>query len=78
VSLDAPWERHLVGGDDAVAADGVAVVVSLDIKDKVVDDALALEPRVLVFLEDGFGGRDSVKANAFTRARNAGITMKTV
>lgn len=78
VMLDSSWERHQVGGDDAVVADGVAVVVSLDISDEVVDDALALEPRVLVFLEDGFAGKDAVKANAFTRARNAGITMKTV
>jgi adenine-specific DNA-methyltransferase len=78
VSLDAPWDRHLADGSDVVVADGVAVVVSLDISDAVVDDALALEPRVLVFLEDGFAGKDAVKANAFTRARNAGITMKTV
>ena len=78
VMLDSSWERHQVGGDDAVVADGVAVVVSLDITDEVVDGALALKPRVLVFLEDGFAGKDAVKANAFTRARNAGITMKTV
>ncbi len=78
VSLDARWERLSVGGDDAIAADGVVVVVSLDITDEVVNDALTLKPRVLVFLEDGFAGNDAVKANAFTRARNTGITMKTV
>jgi hypothetical protein len=33
---------------------------------------------VVVFLEDGFAGHDAVKANAFTTARNRGITMKTV
>jgi adenine-specific DNA-methyltransferase len=78
VMLDSAWERHQVGGDGVVVADGVAVVVSLGITDEVVAEALALEPRVLVFLEDGFAGKDAVKANAFTRARNAGITMKTV
>ena len=35
-------------------------------------------PRVVVFLEDGFAGADAVKANAFTNAKNLGITMKTV
>jgi hypothetical protein len=33
---------------------------------------------VAVFLEDGFAGNDSVKANAFTLARDLGVTMKTV
>lgn len=53
-------------------------MLSLSITDQVVDEALALRSRVLVFLEDGFAGRDAIKANAFTRARSAGITMKTV
>ena len=33
---------------------------------------------MVVFLEDGFAGSDAVKANAFTNAKNLGITMKTV
>jgi adenine-specific DNA-methyltransferase len=78
VALDVPWERHTARGAEIVIADGVAVVFSLDISDDVVNEALGLEPRVLVFLEDGFASRDSVKANAFTNARNLGITMKTV
>jgi hypothetical protein len=44
----------------------------------VVSEALALEPRVAVLLEDGFAGADAVKANAVTNARNLGITLKTV
>jgi hypothetical protein len=32
----------------------------------------------VTFLEDGFIGQDTVKANAFIRARELGITMKTV
>ena len=51
---------------------------SLDITDAVVTHALDLKPRVIVFLEDGFAGKDDVKANAFTQARNIGVTMKTV
>jgi adenine-specific DNA-methyltransferase len=78
VALDVVWERHRARGVEVIVADGVAVVLSLDISDDLVNEALGLEPRVLVFLEDGFAGKDSVKANAFTNARNLGITMKTV
>ena len=78
VALDAVWERHKAGGAELIVADGVAAVLSLDITDDVVSEALVVEPRVLVFLEDGFAGHDAVKANAFTNARNMGITLKTV
>jgi adenine-specific DNA-methyltransferase len=78
VTLDAVWERHMAGDAEVITAGGVAVVLSIDITDAVVSGALALAPEVLVFLEDGFGGRDAEKANAFTNSRNLGITMKTV
>jgi adenine-specific DNA-methyltransferase len=78
VALDAAWERHSVGDAEVIIAEGVAIVLSLEITDDVVTGAIGLEPRVLVFLEDGFAGKDAVKANAFTNARNLGITMKTV
>lgn len=79
VALDAVWERHQVGLEGVVVvADGVAVVTSFDITNEIVDEVLSLAPRVVVFLEDGFAGRDAVKANAFTNARNLGVTMKTV
>jgi adenine-specific DNA-methyltransferase len=78
IPLDVPWERHKLGDHAGVVAGGVAVVTSLAITDDVVADALALNPRVIVFLEDGFAGRDAVKALAFTNAKNLGITMKTI
>jgi len=78
VALDAPWDRYQAGGAPVVSADGVAVVLSLDITDEVVSDALALGARVVVFLEDGFAGADAVKANAVTNAKNFGITRKSV
>ena len=56
----------------------MAVVLSLEITDQVVAEALALGARVVVFLEDGFAGADAVKANAVTNAKNLGITLKTV
>ena len=78
IRLDAPWKRTKAGDAWTVGADGVLVVLSLELEDETVDAALSLESRVLVFLEDGFARKDLVKVNAFTKARELGITMKTV
>ena len=78
VSLDARWTESDAGDATVIEAGGVAVVLSLEITDQVVVDALALGARVVVFLEDGFAGADAVKANAVTNAKNLGITLKTV
>jgi adenine-specific DNA-methyltransferase len=78
VPLDEKWRRHELAGTEVVVADGVAVVLSDKVDNALVDAILKLAPRVVVFMEDGFAGADAVKANAFTNAKNAGITMKTV
>lgn len=78
VRLDATWERHIASNAQVIVADGVAVVMSLQLTQEIADAALALEPKVVVFLEDGFAGADAVKANTFTNAKNANIVMKTV
>lgn len=78
VRLDATWQRDKAAGAPVIIADGVAVVMSLELTAEIADAALALAPKVVVFLEDGFAGADAVKANAFTNAKNAGIVMKTV
>lgn len=78
VPLHMPWTRHSVVGAEIVVADGVAVVLSAHIDQALATVAMDLKPRVVVFLEDGFAGADAVKANAFTNAKNANITMKTV
>jgi adenine-specific DNA-methyltransferase len=78
VALDAKWTRGKADVAEVILAEGVAVVLSLEITETVASAALALKPRVLVFLEDGFAGRDAVKTNAFTNAKNLGITVKTV
>lgn len=75
VRLDLPWERHTLFGADVVISGHVAVVLTLSIDDELIKAALDLGPRVL---EDGFAGADAVKANAVTRAKNLGITLKTV
>ena len=78
VALDESWERRRSGGEPVVLAGGVAVILSTQLDDNVTAGALKLGARVVVFLEDGFAGADAVKANAFTNAKNAGVTMKTV
>lgn len=78
VPLDEAWQRTDAAGAPVISADGVAVVLALNIKDEIVEAALELEARVVVFLEDGFAGADAVKANAVTNARNREITLKTV
>ena len=78
VPLDSQLIRQTVVSEPLVLADGVAVVQSLELADEVIEATFRLMPRVAIFLEDGFAGKDSVKTNAFTRARELGITMKTV
>lgn len=78
VALDEAWDRHSVGDADIVISGGVAVVLSANIDDQLVEGALDLAPRVAVFLEDGFSGADAVKANAVANARQRNITLKTV
>jgi len=72
------FTRAEVGGQPCVIVDGIAIVQSIELSDRVVEDVLHLDTRVVVFLEDGFAGKDALKANAFTRARELGITLKTV
>jgi adenine-specific DNA-methyltransferase len=78
VPLHAAWERHKAAAATVIISEGVAVVMSLELTNEIADAALALEPKVVVFLEDGFAGADAVKANTFTNAKNANIVMKTV
>jgi adenine-specific DNA-methyltransferase len=78
VALDRPISRYSIESHPIATSAGVSVVQSTAVDNQVVDASLARGERVVVFLEDGFAGRDTVKANAFIRARELGITMKTV
>jgi len=78
IGLDEPWARTTSGGATVVTASAVSVVTSLNLNDEVVNSVLDGGPSVVVFCEDGFAGKDAVKANAFWRCQQAGITMKTV
>lgn len=53
---------------------GVAVVVGSKLSETVIESVFDLNPRTVAFLEDDLAGKDAIKANAFTNARNRGIT----
>lgn len=78
VALEQEWKRHKIAGAEVVVASDVAVVLSDRVDNAVVEEVLKLGLRIAIFMEDGFAGADAVKANAFTKAKNAGITLKTV
>lgn len=80
VPVGETWVKSVASGADVIVAGNVAVVLSLDVTKEVVEAALKLAPErgVLVFLEDGFAGRDAVKANAVTDSNKLGIKLKTV
>lgn len=78
VTLHTPWKRLTIAGAKVVLAGGVAVVLSTALNNAIVSGVLETEPRVVVFLEDGFSSADDVKANAVATAKNSGVTLKTV
>lgn len=78
VRLDRPWATTDLGGAERFASGGVTVVTDLELTQGAIDAAIESNPRVLVFLEDAFAGKDALKASAFYACKQAGVTMKTV
>lgn len=78
VSLESDWLRSTVGDHMLIIGSGVAVLPSVALDENLVLSTLTSAASVVIFLEDGFAGQDTLKANAFTRSRELGITMKTV
>lgn len=79
VRLDVPWERHRIESVEIVIAGYVAVVGGLELKKELIEKILEIKNiHTIVFLEDGFEGKDALKANTFFACKKANITMKTV
>ena len=79
VRLDVEWERKKIGSLEVVIAESVAVVVGLELEKDLVEKILAIgNIHTIVFLEDGFEGKDALKANTFFSCKKANISMKTV
>lgn len=77
VRLDEAWERLPLGNGDAIRSGGVIVVTSIPVTDELVDELVELDAGVVAFLEDGFADADAVKANAFSKIKNANKTFRT-
>jgi adenine-specific DNA-methyltransferase len=78
VRLDVSWKRQSVSSLEIIIADSVAVVVGLELDEESIERILNIENiHTLVFLEDGFEGKDALKANTFFACKKANITMKT-
>lgn len=79
VRLDAPWKRLYFGPLKIVIAERVAIVIGLELDEDAIKKILELtDIHTLVFLEDGFDGKDALKANTYFACKKANITMKTV
>ena len=78
-TLDKPWNRIELSGEDAVVSDGVCVVLARVLNDEIVEAAKVLDDaHTVIFLEDAFAGLDSVKANAVLGFKQANKIMKTI
>jgi adenine-specific DNA-methyltransferase len=78
VPLNSQWVEYKYGDVVVQVCAGVAVVIGEKLDDAIVQKVFELAPRIVVLMEDDLAGKDTLKANAFTNARNRGITMKTV
>lgn len=75
--LSAPWQEARCGGEGVIRIGGVLVVTALELNQEIIDDAFSSGARSIVFLEDAFQGNDSLKANAFYRAKTQNLELKT-
>lgn len=79
VALDETWLKKNYGKAAVVQAGRVSVVLAKEITHEIVDAALEDDTAsTVVFLEDGFAGRDEVKANAHFAFKQKNKTMKTI
>jgi adenine-specific DNA-methyltransferase len=75
--LDTKQERITLGECTAVRCGATLIVPSLEIDEKIVQEAVTVATGVVVFLEDAFAGKDALKANTYFSARSKNIIMKT-
>lgn len=74
--LDTPWVQLSLTHGSAVQIGNIVVVTTTDLTDDLIDELVDVDATVLAFLEDGFDGKDSVKANGFSKLKNAKKTVR--
>jgi adenine-specific DNA-methyltransferase len=77
VRLDSNWETFSAAGHDITLVEGVASVPILEISEALIDALIESPAHTVLFLEDAFEGKDSIKANAYFSFKQANKTMKT-
>lgn len=79
VSLDTPWNRIKVAGNDVIVAGGTAVCLARTATPKLVKGLLALKDIVkIIALDEAFHGHDTDKSNLAIAARKVGVEFRTV
>jgi hypothetical protein len=74
--LDTPWVQLSLNHGSAVQIGNIVVVTTTDLTDDLIDELVDVDATVVAFLEDGFDGKDSVKANGFSKLKNAKKTVR--
>jgi adenine-specific DNA-methyltransferase len=79
VRLDEAWSRVNIGSSSAILCSKVLTVLAMEIDETILEEALSIkEIHTIIFLEDAFKGRDSIKANAHFSCKQKNLTMKTI
>ena len=74
--LDEPWHELSLQHGRAFKIGNIVIVTTTDVTDDLIDELVDVEANVVAFLEDSFGESDSVKANGFSKLKNAKKTVR--
>lgn len=77
VRLDLPRKSIDCAGVPAVQIQNILVLTGLALTEAAVEAAFASGCSTVIFLEDGFAGKDALKANAYFSAKSKNIIMRT-
>jgi adenine-specific DNA-methyltransferase len=75
--LSTPWRNLDNIPDGATLIGDVLIVTADELDEQIINNAFTSGAKSLVFLEDAFRGNDSLKANAFYRAKTENLEFKT-
>jgi adenine-specific DNA-methyltransferase len=77
VPLSTSWELGKLVGFSSVFADGVLCIPERKLDSSLTSQVLEVKPRLVLFLEDAFSGKDDLKANIYFACKKANIAFKT-
>jgi adenine-specific DNA-methyltransferase len=77
IRLDQPRISIECAGVPGFRIGSTLILTGLGLTEEAVEEAFASDVSTVIFLEDGFAGKDSLKANAFFSAKSKNIIMRT-